>query len=586
MNTKLKILLAITLLLLGYGTFRYFSKPEQQQIEIIAAPIQTETAPEFKFTDISKSSGVDFIQENGATGEKLLPETMGTGVAAIDIDNDDDVDLIFVSATRWPWQPVKNQQPSVQIFLNDGTGQFSRRDYAGLTQSFYAVGISVADVDNNGFKDIYVTALGNNHLYLNDGKDFKQSANLSGVAGSKDSWSTGSSFFDFDNDGDLDLIYGNYVQWNKELDLAVNYSLTGIGKAYGPPTDFAATQLKLFSNDGSGNFTDVSLESGLAEGLKDDEVSGKLLGKSLVVQPLDFDEDGYLDIFVANDTTRNFLFHNLGNGQFAEQGEILGVAYDSAGHATGAMGVDVGYFGKNNEQVIAVGNFANEMTSYFVRSPKHHNFSELSVISGIGPSSRKSLTFGVLFLDLDNDGDDELFQVNGHVENEINRLQRSQHYKQPAQLFWNCGEQCATRFIAVDTFSKWPMIARGVAFADFDKDGDSDLVITQVASQAIMLRNDTLWNNRWLRIKLQQQTANKDGIGALLTMSTKNGQKKKLLMPTRGYLSQSETAVTFIIPNGETKVVIDVIWPDGSKSSHQVSQFNRQLTLRSDPHPE
>jgi len=529
--------------------------------------------------DIAEQSGINFTQANGAYGEKLLPETMGTGVAAVDIDNDSDVDLIFVSATRWPWQAIKQQQSAVRVFLNDGSGKFSEAEFSGLKQSYYAVGISVADVDNNGYKDLYITALGSNHLYLNNGVDFIESAKISGVSGANDSWSTGSSFFDYDNDGDLDLIYGNYVKWNKELDMGVNYSLTGIGKAYGPPTDFSATSLKLYNNDGNGKFTDVSIQSGIAENFIEGEFSNQLMGKSLVVQPLDFDDDGALDIFVANDTTRNFLFRNLGNGKFEEQGELLGVAYDSAGHATGAMGVDVGYFGKNNEQVIAVGNFANEMTSYFVRPPEQSNFSELSVISGIGPGSRKSLTFGVLFVDLDNDGREDLFQVNGHVENEINQVQRSQKYKQPPQLFWNCGEQCNTRFISSDAFSQFSLIARGVAFADFDNDGDNDLVITQVGEKALILRNDTLQNNNWLRVKLNQAGGNKEAIGALVTITTSRGQQKKLVMPTRGYLSQSEIGLSFIIPNSDEQIVIDVVWPGGSKSSHQVNQFNRELII-------
>jgi hypothetical protein len=586
MNSKFKILIVIALLILSYGIYQYYSFKKIEVIETIGATVEKISPPLFKFTDITSQSGIDFVQENSAYGDKLLPETMGTGVAAVDIDNDNDIDIIFVSATRWPWLPDQGQQPSVRVFLNDGTGKFKAGNYAGLKHSFYAVGIAVADVDNNGYKDIYVTALGANHLYLNDGKDFIESAKLNGVSGSDDSWSTGTSFFDFDNDGDLDLVYGNYVKWNKQLDIDVNYSLTGIGKSYGPPTDFSASSLKLFQNNGVGIFTDVSIQSGIASQLSGENSSGYLQGKSLVVQPLDIDDDGALDIFVANDTTRNFLFHNLRNGKFSEQGEILGVAYDGAGHATGAMGVDVGYFGKNNEQIIAVGNFSSEMTSYYLRYPKQQYFSELSVISGIGPSSRKSLTFGVLFVDLDNDGREDLFQVNGHVENNINQVQSSQQYRQPPQLFWNCGELCNTRFIPTEVFSKLALVARGVAYADFDNDGDSDLVITQVADKAILLRNDTTNKNRWLRLQLNQSGSNKEAIGAQVTMLTNSLKKKKLVMPTRGYLSQSETTITFIIPESESQILLQVIWPDRTQSEYKVSQFNHEMILTKGSHPE
>ncbi len=573
MNKTLKIILPITVFILVALAWFSSKHSDDIQLSVISDSTNNVAPPEFKFTDVSQQAGIDFIHNNSAFGEKLLPETMGSGVAATDLDGDGDIDLIFVSANRWPWQQKKQKSSALSIYLNDGKGSFSKKSYPGISESFYGVGIAVADINADNRKDIYITALGRNYLYLNTGDDFIESAEASGVAGESAAWSTGSTFFDYDNDGDLDLLYGNYVNWDKETDLQVNYTLTGIGKAYGPPTDFSATALKLYNNDGTGNFTDVSIASGLASN------SSLLKGKSLVVQPLDIDNDGALDIFVANDTTRNFLFHNLSNGTFEEKGEMLGVAYDNAGHATGAMGVDVGYFGKANEQMIAVGNFANEMTSYFVKHADEDTFSELSILSGFGPDSRKSLTFGVMFVDLNNDGRDDFFQVNGHVENEINKVQTSQNYRQPPQLFWNCGDQCSTVFVPTKTFSEMTLVARGLASADIDADGDLDLIITQVGAPAVLLRNDTASKQKWLRIKLHQQQGNQDAIGSTVILKTKKITRQKLLMPTRGYLSQSETLLSFAVPEETSTVEISINWPDGSHSSHNISEFRKVHTI-------
>ena len=522
--------------------------------------------PPVTFTDITEAAGIDFVHVNGAYGEKLLPETMGGGVAFLDYDNDRDEDLLFVNSGVWQAAPSERTPAIAALYRNDSRGHFENvTKHAGLAASGYGMGIAVGDYDNDGWKDVLITALGANHLFHNLRGTFAEVTKQAGVAGGADVWSTGSAFFDYDNDGDLDLFVANYVRWSRDLDLELGFQLTGIGRAYGPPTTFPGSHCYLYRNDGDGSFTDVSRRSGIQI---TNAATGDPVAKALAVIPIDFDQDGRLDLFVANDTVQNFLFHNQGNGRFEEIGAMLGIAFDRDGNATGAMGVDAAHFRNDRDIGFAVGNFANEMTSLYVSQGADTQFADEAITEGLGAATRRVLTFGLFFFDYDLDGWLDLFQANGHLEEAINAVQPSQHYAQAPQLFWNCATQCETTFLEVAAAKAGalahPLVARGASYADIDNDGDLDIVITQVGARAVLLRNDQQLGHHWLQVRLVGDRVNRDGIGAWVEAVTATHRQRRLLMPTRSYLSQVEMAVTFGLGESATVHTLRVQWPDGS----------------------
>ena len=252
-------------------------------------------------------------------------------------------------------------------------------------------------------------------------------ASEAGVAGAADAWSTGAAFFDLENDGDLDLFVCNYVRWSRQIDLALDYRLTGVGRAYGPPVNYEGTHSSLYRNEGDGTFADVSAGAGIEVA---NTATGVPVGKALAVLPVDVDVDGRTDLLIANDTVRNFFFHNLGDGVFEEVGELWGLAYGRNGEATGAMGLDVAHYRNDAEIGFAIGNFANEMTSLYLSQGDPTLYADEAISEGVGAPSRLALSFGVLFFDADLDGRQDLLQANGHLESEINAVDPSQTYEQ------------------------------------------------------------------------------------------------------------------------------------------------------------
>ncbi|UCC56729.1 MAG: CRTAC1 family protein, partial [Gammaproteobacteria bacterium] len=520
------------------------------------------TPPAVTFTDITRAAGIDFAHTTGAYGEKLLPESIGSGVAFLDYDNDGDQDLLLVNST---WLPGHEQDsaPTLAFYENNGAGQFREVTVqAGLAISCYGMGVAIGDYDNDGWTDIYITALGKNYLYRNEQGRFTDVTTESQTAGLESDWSTAAAFIDHDNDGDLDLFVGNYVRWSREIDLEIDFRVTGLGRAIGAPNHFFGSNNRLYRNNGDGTFSDVSLTAGI---VVNEAVSGAPEGKALGVAPVDYDRDGWIDLFVANDTTRNFLYHNLGNGRFEEIGSLEGIAYDRNGKATGAMGIDTAYFRNDNELGIGIGNFANEMSSLYVTAGGQPPFADEAILEGFGPASRLALTFGLFFFDYDLDGRLDLFQANGHLESEINIVQPSQTYAQPAQLFWNCGAACRNRFVlAGETGAlSTPMVGRGAAYADIDNDGDLDIVVTQNGRAARLFRNDQQTGNHWLRIRLEGRGVNRNAIGAVIELVVNGITQRRSVMPTRSYVSQVELPVTFGLGDADSIERLTVTWPDG-----------------------
>jgi hypothetical protein len=535
--------------------------------------------PDVAFVDITRQAGVTFEHENGADGQKLLPETMGGGVAFLDYNNDGRPDLLFVDSRPWSWSPRAGsaRRSRLALYRNDGDGRFSDvTELAGLTADLYGMGAAIADYDNDGWVDIFVTAVGANHLFHNAGGRFVDVTKAAGVGGRLDQWSTCAAWFDYDRDGDLDLFVCNYVRWSKEIDLQQDFRLVGVGRAYGPPRTFEGTFPYLYRNDGRGRFTDVSASAGVQIR---NPATGVPMAKSLGVSPVDLDADGWPDLVVANDTVQNFVFHNERNGRFTEIGARSGVAFDAYGNSRSAMGIDAADFRNDGSLGIAVGNFANEMTALYVSQQVPLQFADEAIVAGIGPASRSALTFGVLFFDYDLDGRLDLITANGHIEDEINKVQASQQYAQPPRLFWNAGAGGAATFVPVapragnDLFG--PMVARGAAFADIDGDGDLDLVLTSIKGAPRLLRNDQQSGHHWLRLTLTGTHANRDAIGAVIEVRAGSETLRRTVMPTRGYLSQSELPVTIGLGTRAHVDEVRVRWPDGSTQTIREVNIDR-----------
>ena len=572
-RSLLIVVIAAALVAAGFLIYKALQTEETFVEAAPASPVNHPVEVKFpavNFTDITREAGISFTHANGATGEKLLPETMGSGAAFFDYDNDGDQDLLLINSEHWSNQAGPDDvQPTMKLYRNDGQGGFSDVTAAsGLDVPLYGMGVAVGDYDNDGDADVFVTALGLNHLFRNDAGQFSDVTGSAGTGGEADAWSTSAGFVDIDNDGDLDLFVANYVRWSRQIDFNVNFQLTGIGRAYGPPTAFEGTHNTLYRNEGDGRFSDISEISGIQV---DNPATGKPMGKALAVAPVDIDRDGWMDLLVANDTVQNFLFHNLGNGVFEERGTLLGVAFDREGKATGAMGVDAAYFRNDPDLGFAIGNFANEMTSLYVTQGSEPPLTDEAIVEGIGPASRRALTFGLFFFDYDLDGRLDFLQANGHLELDINKVQSSQFYRQAPQLFWNCGSTCRTSFLLQPEDANGdlatPLVGRGAAFADIDGDGDLDVLITQNGGPPLLLRNDQALGHHWLRVKLTGTGANRDAIGAWVELRAGDMLQKRQLMPTRSYLSQVEPVITFGLGDLDRVDSLEVLWPDGSRQA-------------------
>ena len=540
---------------------------------VASARPPAEAAPTIRFTDATEPSGVAFVHENGAAGHKLLPETMGAGVAVFDFDRDGDQDLLFVNSSRWPDAPSDGAPPStLALYANDGAGRFRDVTAAvGLDLTFYGQGIAIGEADGDGWPDVYVTAVGPNRLLLNREGRFEDATARAGVAGGEDEWGTGATFFDADGDGDLDLFVCNYLEWSPGIDAAIERERDGVGLTYGLPQQYRGVHPRLFRNDGAGRFTDVSEASGVRV---EEAAPGGVtqpVAKALAVAPIDVDRDGRVDLFVANDTSRNFFFHNRGPVEavpfFEEAGEHFGLAFGPNGETTGAMGVDGGHLDESGDLALVVGNFALEASSAFVAQGDPTFFADEAMRLGLGTDTHGALTFGLLLFDADLDGRLDLLQVNGHVESDIERIDPRQSYRQPAQLFRNLGGTPRARFELVaasaDDGLARPLAGRGAATGDLDGDGDLDLVLTEVAGPARVLRNDVEAGRRWLRVRLEGPPANPDGIGARIELEVGGRTQVRWIQPTRSYLSQVETPATFGLGDGTPGKLV-VTWPDGA----------------------
>ncbi len=542
--------------------------------------------PDVKFVEITTEAGITFRHTNAAKGEKLLPETMGSGAAFLDSDGDGDADLFLVNSTVWPDgapAPVPTPPPTHSLYRNDGKGHFQDvTKEARLDKTAFGMGVAVGDYDNDGDPDLYVTALGGNTLFRNDGRGHFDDATAEANARGGDGWSTSAAFFDLENDGDLDLFVCCYVAWSPEADRAITSQLqgTGKGRAYDMPASYKGSHCTLLRNDG-GKFADISEAAGIQIRSPDKRVP---LAKSLGVAPFDVDGDGLVDLAVANDTVVNFFFHNLGGGKFEEIGLTTGIAFDQAGNTRAAMGIDWADFKNDGSLGLAIGNFANEMTALYVADrPKTLLFSDLANIYGLGAPTQPPLKFGLFFFDYDNDGRLDLLTANGHLESDIAQTQASETYAQSAQLFWNSGRPGREMFLLVDPSKvgpdlSRPIVGRGSTHADIDGDGDLDVVLTENGGPAHLFRNDG-GPNRSIRLDLKGTASNRDGIGAKVSVRVGKATARRQLFPAKGYLSSVEHPLTFGLgaAKGADEVVVE--WPSGARDVHRDLRAGRSYRL-------
>jgi hypothetical protein len=518
-----------------------------------------------RFVEVTDEAGIDFRHFNGARGKRLLPETMGAGCAFVDFDWDGDQDIVLVNSAPWPGDEVE-PPPTQALYENDGGGRY--RDVTverGLAVTFYGMGVAVGDYDNDGWEDLFFTAVGPHRLFRNvEGKRFEETTAAVGLRQSDTHvWSTGAAFLDYDVDGRLDLFVCRYVEWSPEVDLAQDFQITGIGRAYGPPQNFAGVLPRLYRNVG-GRFEDASSAAGI-EVLN--RLTGKPMAKSLGVAVHDMDEDGYPEIAISNDTVQNFLFHNRGDGTFEEVGVVMGFAFDPSGNTRGAMGIDWADGEDPGAKAIVVGNFANEATAVY-RSPDPTSipFRDDAIAQGIGNPSRKFMKFGVFFFDLDLDGRLDIFEANGHLEHEIATVQREQTYEQPAQVFWRAPpgsprgyEVLGPEQLGPDLFR--PMVGRGAACADVDGDGDLDVLCSPNGQRARLFRNDGGDRNGWIRLRLVGTRANRSALGARVEARVADRVLEAQLSSGRSYLSQCESVISFGLGGAPEAREVRIFWP-------------------------
>ena len=563
-----------------------FQKEEQESTETtVTLPEMRQSneqpPPQLPLVDVTEESGIQFVHESGKYGEKLLPETMGSGVAVFDYNGDGHQDILFVNSCRWDWDQSSDEPTSCKLYQGDGAFHFEDVTRSvGLTDSFYGMGVAVGDYDNDGDSDLYITAVGENRLYRNDNGTFFDVTKEAGVAGEEGLWGTSCGFVDFDNDGLLDLFVCNYVSWSKENDLSQSFTLDGETRAYGPPKAFAGSFSLLFQNLGNGQFEDVSLSAGIQVR---NETTNVPLGKAMGIAPVDFNRDGWIDFVIANDTVRNFMFENNKDGTFTEVGRLVGIAFDRSGNARGAMGIDTAMFRDQDTLAIGIGNFANEASALYMAKRGRRQFVDAAMATGFGPPTRQGLTFGLFFFDIDLDGRLDLLGANGHLEEEISKTQQSQQYEQPPQLFWNAGREASSELVAVGRESVGeefvePIVGRGAAYGDFDGDGDADVVMSVSHGSPKVFRNDQSLNNHWVKIQLVGKTSNRDAIGATIELKHGDQYDARTLMPTKSYLSQCEKRVTFGLGE-ETEGSLSYIvnWPGGDREEFSSDLIDQEI---------
>jgi enediyne biosynthesis protein E4 len=517
-----------------------------------------------RFTDSTRQAGIRFTHNSGATGKRYLPETLGAGVAFTDLDGDGWPDILFINGKDFV---PRGRRTVPALYRNNHNGTFTDiTKGSGLDVELYGMGVAVADYDNDGLPDVYITALEGDRLFHNDGHcHFREVTARSGIHNV--SFGTSAAWFDYDKDGKADLVVANYAIWNSKIDLWC--SLDGRSKSYCTPESYKGASSRLYHNLGNGKFEDVTQKTGLS-----DDTS-----KSLGVLIFDYNGDGWPDIFLSNDTQPNKLYKNNGNGTFTEEGMQAGVAYGEDGVARGAMGVDAADYSHSGRPDLLVGNFSNQMLGLY-HNEGNGFFVDEAPSSTVGRASLLSLTFGAFFFDYDLDGWDDIFAGNGHIEPEIGRVHPKVQYREPPLLFRNQGNG---KFVNMSNdlgmdFAH-PIVARGAAYADYDHDGDLDIVISTNTGPAVLYTNEGGNRNHWLTVRLTGSKSNRSALGTVVRVESRLGKQWKTVHTGSSYCSQSDLALTFGFGQDPFISMLAIEWPSGTHQEFKNIAPNQYLKI-------
>jgi enediyne biosynthesis protein E4 len=526
------------------------------------------------FKEISKESGIDFIHVNGGRGKKRMPETVGSGLAFFDYNNDDKLDIIVINSTTWPddTNPIKT---TPKLYENTGDGKF--RDVTiecGLDVCIYGMGVAVGDFDNDGWDDIYITAVGPNYLFHNKNGKFDNITQKSGVFGIpiqgtklEHKWSSSAAWVDYDKDGNLDLFVCQYVKWSPDIDPFCGKN--GV-RGYCPPGTFEGTRNTLFRNQGKGQFRDVSMEVGLFN---------TAIGKSFGVAVADYNHDGWSDIAVANDTWANFLLINDNGKKFIDKGVESGIAFGENGKAKAGMGIDVADFRNNGTFGMIIGNFSEEGLSLFEPMVGMLDMFENQAQSrGLVSPSLLNVTFSTFFFDFDLDGWQDIFATNGHVDDVVNTYKSNLTFKQKPLLFRN---EKGIKFVNTtkEALLEFSIVGRGAAYGDIDNDGDLDIGIVDNNNKFLLLRNDGGNQNNWISLKLIGKKSNRNGIGALVYVKTDSLIQQRYVHSGGSFLSDSHRTLTFGLGKNKRIDEVKIIWPSGKIQILSGLQINNRLII-------
>lgn len=516
---------------------------------------QANSSPGFRLTDVTVPAGLNFQHNTGAFGGKYLPETMGSGCAFLDYDGDGWQDILLLNGCDWPGH--KRSRTTLRLYRNNRNGTFTDVTFhAGLDHEFYGMGVAVGDYNNDGFPDIFITCVGQNRLFRNTGKGTFVDVTTASGFGKREAFSTSALWFDYDRDGLLDLFVCNYVKWSPEHDIFC--SLDGKHKSYCTPEAYRGETCWLFRNRGDGTFEDVTASSGIFDS------SSKSLGVTLI----DDNQDGWPDLLVANDTQPNKLYRNQRNGTFRDEAVEAGLAFSAEGKARAGMGVDAADFENSGSTGVAITNFDNEMIGLY--RPTGRGFEDIAAQSGVGMASKNSLGFGCVFLDVNLDGWLDFAVANGHIDETVRNIRGNVGYAQAPQLFLNNGNG-HFRDIASEVGGNFdsPKVGRGLAFADFDRDGDLDILLTTNNGPAYLYRNDLLTRNRSIRFRLVGTKSNRDAIGAIVRVFAAGVVQSRMVKGGSSYLSQSELPVTFGLGLRDRVDRVVVEWPSGRTEEYK-----------------
>jgi hypothetical protein len=507
------------------------------------------------FQDVTAKAGIHFVHNNGAFGKKFLPETVGPGVAFIDYDNDGWPDIFLVNGTDWPGHGQRHTTP--KLYHNNHDGTFTDVTHkAGLDIEMYGVGAAVGDYDNDGYDDLFVTAYGQSRLFHNNGNgtftDVTQKAGLGGIK----EFSTSAAWVDYDKDGRLDLVIGNYVQWTPETDLYC--TMDGKSKSYCTPESYKGTSVRLWHNNGNGGFSDVTQKAGL----------GEPTSKTLGVAVLDYDNDGWPDLLFSNDTQPNKLYRNNGNGTFTEKAVVAGVAFSEDGVARAGMGVDTADYDRTGNTSLMITNFSNQMISLYHNEGKGL-FVDEAPRSDVGRASLLTLGFGCFFFDYDLDGWPDILVANGHIDPDIQKVQVNVKFAEPPHLFRNLGKgkfaevtkSAGAEFAAA-------RVGRSAAYADVFNDGRLDVLLSTNGGAVHLFRNvaakgSSSFTNHSVRFKLVGSKSNHDGIGAVLRVTSSDGTQTQMLKSGSSYLAANELVLTFGLGPLTKADAVEIRWPSG-----------------------